>query len=241
MVNKELTGGVGGGQLTSTDMRASARIAENLVALINPYSYTGIENLPKRPPYIIAANHDVLRGSYTNMPYDGILINHWLRSVRGISPYWVAKLSSDSALNNLGEASKYASPIVRYGFKTLFGCVTQATYISPDKCRNPLLELVTKLQQGEVVCIFPTGSKYSQKVRAGVLYLSQKAGGEDLVVPIIPVRIGRIKEGLLRSYYTLEVMPPICPIFKSDRPNRDEIRKYTTQIQQSLYGIPYKR
>ena len=224
-------------QPVSRDERMTAIMAENIAALLNPYSFSGLDNLPDSPPYIIAANHEVLRGDYTNMPYDGIILNHWLRKTKGISPYWAIQLSSISALDRLGKFSRYSDPAVRIGLKVLYGNSTQAVYISPDKCKHPLQELVSKLQQGEVVGIFPTGSKYSEKVKAGILYLSQKAGGENLAVPIVPIRIHPKQKGILRSRYMLEVKPPISPSFATDRLSRDEIREYTSQLQQDLYGI----
>ena len=223
-------------QSQNRDERLSARLAENLAALLNPYISTGLEHLPDNPPYIIAANHDVLRGDYTNMPYDGMVLNHWLRSTKGLSPYWVVKLSSDSALNNFGNANKLLTPIIKIGFKTLFDNTGQAVYVSPEKCKDPLQELIAKLQQGEVVCMCPTGSKYSQKVKAGILYLSQKAGKETSGIPIVPVRIHPKQKGVLRSRYLLEVKPPIHPTFATGKLTRTEIREYTAQLQHDLYG-----
>ncbi len=120
---------------TCPDRRLSAKFAEKLVILFNPYKYSGLEHLPANPPYIIAANHNVLRGDYTRMPYDGFVINDFLRKTRNVSPHWLIKLKTEELAENIGEFDKYSIPYFRDFIKFLFDSTGRCIYLDP---KNPI-------------------------------------------------------------------------------------------------------
>ncbi len=81
----------------------------------------------------------------------------------------------------------------------------------------------------------PTGKNHSEKVQAGVIYLSHKSGLNNEAVPIVPLKITKVSEGKLRSSFHLEIKPPITPKFISTRPSKDEIMKYSNQLQKAIH------
>jgi 1-acyl-sn-glycerol-3-phosphate acyltransferase len=195
-------------------------IANTITKLTSRLEYTGIENLPDEPPYILVTNHL----SIFDLPLLLYVCPHTVRAFA---------------------ASKHRANPLYASILSLGGTIwVQRGEVD----RHALREALEVLDRGEVLGVAPEGTRARethalQEGKAGVAYLATRAG-----VPIVPFGITgteKIKHNLLRlrrAPVRIAIGEPFH-LPEGERVRGEKLHQYTDLIMSSIAELlpePYR-
>lgn len=185
-------------------------IANAITKLTSRLEYTGIENLPDEPPYILVTNHL----SIFDLPLLLYVCPHTVRAFAASKHRWNPVYASILGLGG--------TIWVRRG----------------EVDRHALREALNVLDRGEVLGLAPEGTRARdthalQEGKAGAAYLATRAG-----VPIVPFGIigtEKVKHNLLRlrrSPVRIVIGEPFR--LPNERVRGEKLRQYTDLIMSRI-------
>jgi 1-acyl-sn-glycerol-3-phosphate acyltransferase len=177
----------------------------------------GTEKLPRTGGYIMASSHR----SMMDIPLNARLTKRQLRY--------------------MGKASLFKVPVLGWFFRTLGGFEVQRDGTD----RKALRESIAMLQSGEVLLVYPEGTRYNgpkiEPLQPGAAYLALRAG-----VPILPVGLAGTEE-IFRSHRTriphfgrvaMVVGDPIMPpALSSSVVPRAAVDALTSELHEALQRL----
>ena len=190
--------------------------------LLKPFikEITGLENIPKNKPFIIASNHE----SY---------IDPVLLSV-------IMFKTINKKVHYLALAKLFRSEIRKIVWKRWAGCIPVDINGS-----NELMfkEVVNNLKKGEIIGIFPEGPKKDSKIKKGKTGFIRIA--LDAKVPILPVglkdsyKVLPIEKWIPRKYKRLIKVNIGKPIYLDylKRHNKKDLRRITDKLMKRIVRL----
>ena len=177
----------------------------------------GLEHVPARGGFVLAPSHR----SMMDIPFAAIVTRRRIRF--------------------MGKASLFSIPVLGSVFSWLGGFPVARDGTD----RKAVRDSVTMLQAGEVLCVYPEGTRQRgpkiQPLQPGAAYLALRAG-----VPILPVGMAGTEE-ILRAKpdpvprlgrVTIVVGPPIAPEPRAGGVvPRDRVDAVTSSLADALQGV----
>lgn len=186
-----------------------------LVLLVIGLNVRGREHLPDHGPAILVANHNSHLDTLVLMT---LLPSHLLARVRPVA-------AADYFLSN---------PLLAWFATRIIGILPIER--SGRSRRDPLADMVTALEQGEILILFPEGSRGEpeqlQAFKSGVAHLVKRKPE----TPVVPLYLHGLGKALPKGEALL--VPFFCDVFIGEPLNwHGDGREYMQQLDQSMHAL----
>lgn len=209
------------------------RLFMSIILFIFVKDVYGLNNLPKKGPYIIASNHQ--------SHLDGFLLASYIIRQTNQKVHFLAK---KEFISYFGKTIEYLI------YKNWAATIEVEKIGTKNKGKKAIKQSIILLKEGEIIGIFPEGKRtYDGSVlegRTGIVRILQKAN-----VPIIPIGINgayillprnKIIPRIWRSRITIKIGKPFY-ITKLKKITKNSLRTSTTLIMKKIAkeaGVKYE-